>query len=59
MIELLTILEVATILRVNEATVRRWIRSGILVAVALPRRGYRQSHRIPRSALEKVLANDK
>ena len=43
---LLTVREVAKILRVNDTTVRRWVEQGVLQAVRLPgqgdkRRGYR------------------
>lgn len=53
--ELLTVQEVATRLRVNEATVRRWIKSGALEAVKLPHRGKREIYRVRRSTLSAVL----
>ena len=53
--ELLTVQEVARRLRVNEATVRRWIKNGSLVAVKLPHRGKREIYRIRRSTLDGVL----
>jgi excisionase family DNA binding protein len=55
--ELLTVQEVALRLRVNEATVRRWIKNGALEAVKLPHRGKREIYRVRRSTLESVLSN--
>ena len=37
--ELLTVREVAKRLRVDDTTVRRWIKSGALGAITLPHRG--------------------
>lgn len=53
--ELLTVFEVAYILRVDESTVRRWVTQGTLDAVILPHKGKRHSYRIKRSALQAVL----
>lgn len=53
--DLLTVQEVAQRLRVNEATVRRWIKSGALEAIKLPHRGKREIHRIKASTLDAVL----
>ncbi|TMD46527.1 MAG: helix-turn-helix domain-containing protein [Chloroflexi bacterium] len=53
--ELLTVQEVATRLRVNEATVRRWIKSGALEAIKLPHRGKREIYRVRRTTLNSVL----
>ena len=53
--ELLTVQEVATRLRVNEATVRRWIKSGALEAIKLPHRGKREIYRVRRTTLDSVL----
>jgi excisionase family DNA binding protein len=53
--ELLTISEVAHQLRVDYATVRRWINQGILEAVRLPHRGERQGYRIKQETLDRVL----
>jgi len=53
--ELLTVQEVARRLRVNEATVRRWIKNGSLAAVKLPHRGKREIYRVRQSTLERVL----
>ncbi|MBO0777758.1 MAG: helix-turn-helix domain-containing protein [Ktedonobacteraceae bacterium] len=53
--ELLTVSEVAHILRVDNTTVRRWIKLGALEAVVLPRINERQSYRIRRETLERVL----
>ena len=41
--ELLTVHEVARRLRVDDTTVRRWIKSGAMEAIALPHRGKRQA----------------
>lgn len=53
--ELLTVQEVAERLRVNEATVRRWIKNGSLQAIKLPHRGKREIYRVRRSTLDSVL----
>lgn len=54
--ELLTVREVAKSLRVDDTTVRRWIKAGIMVAVSLPHRGKRQAYRVRKSTLEDLLA---
>ena len=53
--ELLTVREVAKRLRVDDTTVRRWIKSGALEAITLPHRGKRQAYRIKRSTLDGLL----
>ncbi|HLJ36715.1 MAG TPA: helix-turn-helix domain-containing protein [Ktedonobacteraceae bacterium] len=53
--ELLTVREVARRLRVDDTTVRRWIKTGALVAVTLPHKGKRQAYRIKKSTLDKLL----
>lgn len=53
--ELLTVSEVAKILRVDATTVRRWVKQGLLEAVSLPHVGHRQSYRIKRESLDRVL----
>lgn len=53
--ELLTVREVARHLRVDDTTVRRWIKSGALEAIALPHRGRRQGYRIRKSTLDALL----
>ena len=54
--ELLTVHEVARQLRVDDTTVRRWIKNGVLEAITLPHRGARQAYRIRRSTLNALLA---
>ena len=53
--ELLTVREVARRLRVDDTTVRRWIKTGALVAVTLPHKGKRQAYRIKKSTLDTLL----
>jgi len=53
--ELLTVSEVARILRVDNTTVRRWVKQGVLDAVVLPHTNERQAYRIKRETLNKVL----
>jgi excisionase family DNA binding protein len=53
--ELLTVREVARRLRVDDTTVRRWIKAGTLEAVSLPHSGKRQAYRIKRETVEKLL----
>jgi excisionase family DNA binding protein len=53
--ELLTVREVAHRLRVDDTTVRRWIKSGALEAITLPHRGKRQAYRVKKSTLDRLL----
>lgn len=55
--ELLTVREVAKRLRVDDTTVRRWIKSGALGAITLPHRGKRQAYRVKKSTMDKLLQN--
>jgi excisionase family DNA binding protein len=55
--DLLTVREVAKQLRVDDTTVRRWIKNGVLEAITLPHRGARQAYRIRRATLEALLAS--
>ena len=43
--DLLTVREVAKQLRVDDTTVRRWIKNGVLEAITLPHRGTRQANK--------------
>lgn len=53
--DLLTVHEIAGALRVDDTTVRRWIKNGVLEAIALPHRGLRQAYRIKKAILAKLL----
>ncbi|HJT59739.1 MAG TPA: helix-turn-helix domain-containing protein [Ktedonobacteraceae bacterium] len=53
--ELLTVQEVAHILRVDQTTVRRWIKEGTLPSIKLPHRGKREIYRVRRSTLNGIL----
>ncbi|HET8910026.1 MAG TPA: helix-turn-helix domain-containing protein [Ktedonobacteraceae bacterium] len=55
--DLLTVREVAKQLRVDDTTVRRWIKNGVLEAITLPHRGTRQAYRIRRSTLTTLLTS--
>jgi len=55
--DLLTVREVARQLRVDDTTVRRWIKNGVLEAITLPHRGARQAYRIRRATLDALLAS--
>lgn len=55
--DLLTVREVAHRLRVDDTTVRRWIKNGVLEAIALPHRGTRKAYRIRRSTLDALLTS--
>jgi excisionase family DNA binding protein len=55
--ELLTVREVAHRLRVDDTTVRRWIKSGALEAITLPHRGRRQAYRVKKSTMDVLLKN--
>ena len=54
--DLLTVSEVAQRLRVDATTVRRWIKNGVLKAIALPHRGLRQAYRIHKRTLDALLS---
>jgi excisionase family DNA binding protein len=56
--ELLTVREVAKRLRVDDTTVRRWIKNGVLEAIALPHRGKRQAYRIKSDTLSTLLSEE-
>jgi excisionase family DNA binding protein len=53
--ELLTVREVAKRLRVDDTTVRRWIKSGALEAITLPHKAKRQAYRVKLSTMNKLL----
>ena len=52
---LFTIREVAQRLRVDDTTVRRWIKNGVLDAVILPHLGKRTGYRIKERVLQRVI----
>ena len=58
MSELLTVSEVARILRVDDTTVRRWVKQGALEAIVLPHVNTRQAYRIKRETLNRVLGDN-
>ncbi len=53
--DLLTVSEVADILRCDATTIRRWAKAGVLEVVVLPHQNKRQSYRVKRSELDKIL----
>jgi excisionase family DNA binding protein len=54
--DLLTVQEVADILRVDATTVRRWIKSGALEAVALSHQNIRVAYRVKCETVENLLS---
>ncbi len=52
--DLLTVAEVADILRVDDTTVRRWIKSGAMEAVELPHVNKRRAYRVKRETLARL-----
>lgn len=54
--ELMTVREVARLLRVDETTVRRWVKQGALEAVVLPHPGTRQAYRIKKPTVDALMA---
>jgi len=58
MSNLLTVHEVAKALRVDDTTVRRWIKNGVLEAIALPHANKRQAYRVKRETLDTLLASN-
>jgi excisionase family DNA binding protein len=55
--ELLTVREVAKRLRLDDTTIRRWIKQGLVDAIALPHRNKRQAYRIRKATLDALLAS--
>lgn len=55
--DLLTVAEVARILRVDDTTVRRWVKQGALEAIVLPHVNERQAYRVRRSTLEQLIGS--
>lgn len=53
--ELLTVSEVARVLRVDDTTVRRWAKIGAIEVVILPHKNTRQAYRIKRETLDAML----
>ena len=51
--ELKTVREIAEYYRVDDTTVRRWIKNGALEAVTLPHKGSRQAYRLKPSEIRK------
>ena len=51
---LLTVHEVASRLRVDDTTVRRWINGGMLESITLPHAGKRRAYRVKESTLENL-----
>jgi len=56
--DLLTVSEVAEMLRVDDTTVRRWIKQGALEAITLPHVNKRQAYRIKRETLNKLMGGN-
>lgn len=55
MSNLLTVSEVAEILRVDDTTVRRWVKKGILEAITLPHLNKRHAYRVRRATVEALI----
>lgn len=55
--ELLTVREVARHLRVDDTTVRRWIKCGALEAITLPHRGKRRGYRVRKMTLDELFSS--
>lgn len=53
--ELLTVREVARRLRVDDTTVRRWIKNGSLEAITLPHKGKRSAYRVKKSTMDRLM----
>lgn len=57
--ELLTVHEVAERLRVDDTTVRRWIKGGALEAIALPHLAKRRQYRVHQRTIDSMLKSEK
>jgi excisionase family DNA binding protein len=55
--DLLTVHEVAERLRVDDTTVRRWIKANAMEAIMLPHKGKRQGYRVKKSTLDALLSS--
>lgn len=53
--ELLSVQQVAHLLKVDDTTIRRWITKGIFPAIRLPHKGRRVPYRIKVEDVEKLL----
>lgn len=53
--DLLTVRDVAQFLKVDDSTVQRWIKEGLLPAIPLPRRGKRTMYRVRQASVENML----
>ena len=53
--DLLTISEVAHLLRVDTTTVRRWVNIGAMEAIILPHTGTHKAYRVKRSTVDTIL----
>jgi len=51
----MTVKEVAEILRLDDTTIRRYVKQGILEAVVLPHTGKRQAYRVKKATLDAIL----
>ena len=58
MSNLLTVSEVAEILRVDDTTVRRWVKKGVLEAITLPHANLRHSYRVRRATVEALIGEE-
>ena len=56
--ELLTVREVARRLRVDDTTVRRWIKNGSLEAITLPHKGKRSAYRVKKSTMDRLMRSE-
>jgi excisionase family DNA binding protein len=56
--ELFTVREVALQLRVDDTTVRRWIKGGALDAITLPHSAKRQAYRVKKSTVDRLMRKD-
>lgn len=53
--DLLTVQEVADLLKVDDTTVRRWIKGGAMEAVTLPHLNKRHAYRVRRDTIDRIL----
>lgn len=57
--DLLTVSEVGDVLRVDDTTIRRWIKNGAIDAIVLPHVNERQAYRVKRSTLDAIINGSK
>ncbi len=54
--KLYTVNEIATLVRTDPTTIRRWVKAGLLAAIILPHPNKRQAYRFDQATVDKLLS---